>query len=237
MSTAKESLIELIKKYSVVTKSEYSLAHGTRSYYFFDVDKFAYDYKPVNLISDMYSEKILEIRAKDPRVDRLIFIEKDYGTIGALPFMSSIILKTRIETVVVRFRREISIGEIKGASLSSKNHAIIVSDVLTSSEGIGKAKRLSSKYGVTVQYAVVLYDRTQGGKQILKDTGIEICSILTKDDLVNGKIIKANNPYGEDTQFDKEEQIIPPAQERLKELEKILGKESVEVLRKLEMKG
>jgi len=237
MSTKKESLIELIKKYNVVTKSAYSLAHGTRSYYFFDVDKFAYDYRPVNLISDMYSEKILEIRAKDPRVDRLIFIEKDYGTIGALPFMSSIILKTRIETTVVRFRREISIGEIKGASLSSKNHAIIVSDVLTSSEGIGKAKRLSSKYGVTVRYAVVLYDRTQGGKQILKDTGIEICSILTKDDLVNGKIIKANNPYGEDTQFDKEEQIIPPPQERLKELEKILGKKSVEVLRKLEMKG
>lgn len=230
-----DALIEVLRKYGVITKSRHALAHGTRSGYFFDIDKAAYSSECVRIVSDMYARKIKEIRRKDPTIDRLVFIEKDYGTVGAITFMSLIVSKTAIDASIVRFRKELPYTDVKGAKIGKTNRCIIVSDVLTSGESVKRASLVIKKYGAETPYAVVLYDREQGGQKILSDLGINLHAILSKRKLVETGDVPAKNPPGVpvDVDFYREEKIIIPNEKRLKQIQKALGVESVEVLKKV----
>lgn len=227
MRSRVDPLCKMLRKYGVVSKSNWALARGIPSKYFFDIDKGAYSSECLRAISNRYARKIKEIREREPGIDRLAFIEKDFGTIGALLFMSSIVSRTGIDAIIIRLRKEISLGSVKGASRTSQNAVIIVSDVLTSGEGIEKAAETIKEYGAKVPYAVVLFDREQGGRQRLERLGIKVETILTRGQLIQTGIV----PDEPEVDFSLEEDVIAPSQRKVKEFEEALSPESWEILK------
>lgn len=232
MSRKVDPLIKMLKKYRVVSKSNWALARGIPSKYFFDIDKGAYSSDSLRVISNRYARKIKEIREREPGIDRLAFIEKDFGTIGTLFLASSIICRTGIDAIIVRLRKEISLGSVKGASITSQNAVIIVSDVLTSGEGIEKAAETIREYGAKVPYAVVLFDREQGGRERLERLGIKAETILTRGQLIQTGIV----PDEPEVDFPLEEDVIAPSQRKVKEFEEALRPESREILKAVHIK-
>jgi orotate phosphoribosyltransferase len=229
-----KELYHVFDKYGVVYQSEHALAAGTESNYFFDADRLLSTQEAVNITTRYYVEKIDEIESGGEKIDKLAFIDKDIGTVGSLPLMSSVVAGARkgsgIDAVIVRFRKEIPIGDIKcayGYELEKGENVVIISDVLTSGGGINKAAKIISEHGATVKYAIVLYDRRQTEEK-LRRIGIEVRPVTTAKELVKAYQIDTSKEQNFDN---PEADTIPPADWKMKKFEEEMGPER---LRRLE---
>lgn len=223
-------LYHAFDRYGVVYQSEHALAAGTESNYFFDVDRLLSTPDGIEVATKRYAEKIAEIKSDTGKVDKLAFIDKDIGTVGSLPLMSCVIAKTKIPGVIVRFRKEIPVGDVKcafGYEPKKGEHVVIVSDVLTSGGGISKAARILSEYGAIVHYATVLYNRRQTEEK-LKRIGIEVRSVATADELIKAYQIDTRKEQDFDSPG---ADSIPLAAWKTKKFEEEVGHEK---LRRLE---
>jgi len=221
-----DPLIGIVRKYGMVSKSNWALARGIPSKHFFDMDKGTHASESIQAISDRYIEKIKEIMTRDPKIDRLAFIEKEFGTVGALPLMSFIVSQTGIEATIIRLRKELSLVSQKGAKITSENNVVIINDVLTSGESIEKAAKIIMSTGAKVRYAVVLYDREQGGKKRLERLGIQVEVSLTREQLMAA----GDLPRQPEAEFSLEEEVIAPSQTRIEQFEKALSRKSRKML-------
>lgn len=176
-----EKFCNVVEQGGAITQSVYTLAGGSPSHYFFDADKIVSKPEFVETLSRYYAREIRKV-AKRHRIDKLAFMEKDVGTIGILPLMGLIISKTKMNGVIIRVQKQVSIGKIK-SSLGTEPRAgevvAIISDVATAGEGIIKAASAIRSRGARVTFAFVLYDREQGAKQTLAKNGIELRSVAT----------------------------------------------------------
>lgn len=168
-----------------VTQSVYTLAGGSPSDYFFDVDKIMSKPEYVGVISDYFAKEIGNVMSHS-KIDKLAFIEKDVGTVGALPLMSLIISKTKVNACIVRLRKQIPIGKIKCSQeveLKPGEVVAIVSDVATAGEGIIEVANAIREKGAITPFAFVLYDREQGAKETLAQNGILLKAVTTHAEL------------------------------------------------------
>lgn len=232
MNNGADPLIGIVRKYDMISKSNWALARGMPSKHFFDIDKGTYAPEPIRVIVSKYVEKIKKIKAKQPEIDRLAFIEKDFGTVGAIPFMSEIVSQTGIDATVIRLRKEMSLVNQKGAKLTNKNSVVIVSDVLTSGESVEKTAQIIKRPGAKVLYVVVLYDREQGGKERLEQSGITVETLLSRTQLVESGDV----PRESEAEFSLEEEVIAPPKARIKEFERALSPKSRDILKSVYIK-
>jgi len=72
----------------------------------------------------------------------------------------------------------------EGSELINKK-VVIIEDVVTSGGAIIDAVEKMRKDGITVNLAICVIDRESNGKEILKEKGIELVSLLTRTDLEN----------------------------------------------------
>jgi len=183
MASRVDPLIGLVRKYGMVGKSNGAPDRGIPSKNFFDIDKGTYAPESTRAISSRYIKKMKEIKTREPEIDRLAFIEKDHGAVGAILLMSSIVSQTGIDAIIIRLREEVSLDSQKGAKITSQNSVVIVSDVLTSGESIEKVAEIIRRHGAKVPYAIVLLDRERGGKEKLEQSGIRVEALLTRRQL------------------------------------------------------
>jgi len=175
----------VLQEGGVITQSEYTLAGGFPSNYFFDVDKMLSKPEYVEDAADYFAKEIQEVRCKN-RITKLAFIEKEVGTVGMLPLMSLIIFMTRIDGFVVRLGKQVSIGKIKssfGCEPANGDVVAIISDVATAGEGILAAAETIREKGASAPFAFVLYDRDQGARERLQKNGISLRTVVTHKEL------------------------------------------------------
>jgi len=225
-------LISIVRKYGMVSRSNWALARGLPSKYFFDIDKGAYAPEASLVISNLYAERIRKLKSADPRIDRLVFIEKAFGTIGTISFLSSIVTQTGIDATIIRLRKEISLVSQKGATLTDQNCAVILSDVLTSGESVERVAQMVRKHGAEARYAVVLYDREQGGKERLEQSGIRVETLSTRAQLAE----TGDVPREPEVRFSPEDEVIAPPQTIIEEFERALSSESRDILKSVYIK-
>lgn len=236
----KLELYKILEKYGAVNQSEHALASGTKSNYFFDIDRLLSDPESVQIVSDHYADMINEMQSKGKVIHKLAFIEKSVGTIGVLPLMSFIISKVKIPGLVVRFRKDFQIGQIKsgyGQELKEKERVAIISDVLTGGTGIIKAMNIISGYKAITAYAGVIYDRGQGAKEkIEKKYGIEVKSIIDSEELLRVFGIPKDEEFDFNPDTNLEADIIPLARWKVERIRDELGYEMIERLKNSKIK-
>lgn len=176
-----ERFCHVLEESGAITQSEYTLAGGAPSNYFFDTDKMMSKPKYVEIISDYFAKAIRTVMNNN-KIDKLAFIEKDVGTIGILPLMSMVISKTELSAFIVRLRKQITIGKIKcslGIEPKPGEVIAIVSDVATTGEGIIATANAIREKGALTPFAFVLYDREQGARQSLERNSIFLKPVTT----------------------------------------------------------
>jgi orotate phosphoribosyltransferase len=158
------------------------LSSGFPSNWNYDIDSRLCSFEDTAKLSAQYVHKITDMRKMGIRIDKLAFIDKDYGPVGTIALMSSITAGTKINSLIVRLRRRAQIGQIKCENIAGNDCVLIVSDVLTTGDGILKAAELLRK-SATVTHALVYLDRDQGGRKRLEQANITVDTIRKPSDI------------------------------------------------------
>ncbi|MCL5409157.1 MAG: orotate phosphoribosyltransferase [Candidatus Omnitrophica bacterium] len=180
----KEKLLKLLKEKAVII-GERKLSSGKISNYYIDGRLITLDPEGLYLVG-----KIIFDMIKESNIDAIGGL-----TIGADPIVSSVsvisyIEKSPIKSFIVRTsQKDHGMGkEIEGYIKKGWNIAI-VDDVVTTGGSILKVIEKAEKIGCRVKKIIVIVDRQEGAKEILKEKGYILESIFTKNNFQAGEEI------------------------------------------------
>lgn len=178
-------LIETLRVGLLMDGNDYALTSGGRSNFYIDIDYILSDVLNVKRIMNEFVLKIQELQNMGIHFDRLAFIEKDSGPVGALTLKDLLIVQTGIPALIVRVQRRIWSAAIKGyPPLQRGEKVLIISDIATSGAAIRKAAQIIWNFQAKAPHALVFFDREQGAENNLRNFDINLHSILRRSDVI-----------------------------------------------------
>jgi orotate phosphoribosyltransferase len=172
-----ERLLQIIKAESLLTGSEFTLASGQRSGFFFDMKKTMFHPEGASLIGDI----IFEMIANDVDVQYVGGLE-----IGAIPMAVSVAARSwRDRPINAFFVRKApkdhgAINLIDG-QFRPNSKVILFEDVTTTGGSVMKAVRAVRDQGCTVKKIITIVDRGGGAAKNLKKENLELVPIFTME--------------------------------------------------------
>lgn len=154
---------------------------------YFDTDLFLSKPQNIGAVVDWFQDVSEQERAQGVAIDRLAFIEKTEGPVGALTLRDLLSWRTGISSVILRPRRRGPAYKFKflrqgpqgeeppadsKASFCSRGQPeqiLLVSDVITTGTTIKNAISMIEKGGGSVVGVAVLYDREERDRAALGD--------------------------------------------------------------------
>lgn len=162
--------------------SKYLLVRGKDSPYYYDIDDELSRKIYTDKVSEWYVLTIKRLK-KELKVDRLAFIEKESGPIGAILLQALIIQKIGIPGFVIRVRRRVLLAAFKGDySIGKEDKVLLISDVVTSGGTVIQSIKKIEELRMRVVGVVALVNR--GGyepEEKLKEMGIILKYAVGKD--------------------------------------------------------
>jgi orotate phosphoribosyltransferase len=174
----RERLLQIIKAESLLTGSEFTLASGQRSGFFFDMKKTMFHPEGAALVGEI----IFEMIADDVDVQYIGGLE-----IGAIPMVVSVSARSwparPINAFFVRKapKDHGAINLIDG-QFRPNSKVILFEDVTTTGGSVMKAVSAVREQGCTVKKILTIVDRCEGAAANLKKEKLELVPIFTMDD-------------------------------------------------------
>lgn len=156
-----------------IGQSSWITVGGKESTFYYDIDKSSSTLEGMQKTSAWYVDNIKEIQ-KRKIVDRLAFIEREDGPVGAITKKDLISFMTHIPSFIVRPKRRILASAIKGSESISGKKIVVISDVATTGHSIMRVVDIIKSHNAEVVGAVTILSR--GGKDLkdlFRDVDIE----------------------------------------------------------------
>jgi len=182
-------------KAGAVRRSVHEKVHasGETSYYF-DTDVFLGLPANIGKASYWLVRVVEQLQHEFGKLDRLCFIDKAEGPVGAVTLRDLASWQTNIPAITVRLRGDFITSDLRikgmqaaGASginvLRAGERVLVVSDVATSGGTILDAVKIITDAGGTVSAAVALFDREEGALANLHDAGVKLVCYLKKSEV------------------------------------------------------
>lgn len=168
----KAELAERIKTVSLLT-GQFKLRSGMTSSFYLDKYRFESDPTLLNAVIDEF-EKLLP-----KSFDKLAGLE-----LGGIPLATGLSLKTGKKCLYVRKAPKTygTCNLIEGG-FDPGEAVVVVEDVITTAGQVCKSVKQMRELGLTVQHAMCVIDRQQGGRENLANMGCSLASVFTKDEL------------------------------------------------------
>ena len=173
----RKRLLQIIKAESLLTGSQFTLASGQRSGFFFDMKKTMFHPEGAALIGDI----IFEMIAGDTDVQYIGGLE-----IGAIPMAVSVAARSwparPINAFFVRKapKDHGAINLIDG-QFRPNSSVILFEDVTTTGGSVMKAVKAVRDQGCTIKKILTIVDREEGATQNLKKEGLELVAVFTME--------------------------------------------------------
>ncbi len=170
-------LREIIRTRSLLTAGEFRLASGRTSGFFFDMKKTMFDPEGASLIADA----ILAAIADEP-VDAVGGLE-----MGAVPIVAAVCVKSWPQRPLHGFfvRKETKDHGTRqriDGSLPAGARVIVFEDVTTTGGSALQAVNVVREQGCRTSRVITVVDRLEGARQNLRDHGLDLVSLFTRDD-------------------------------------------------------
>jgi orotate phosphoribosyltransferase len=184
LSTTYPALTKYVKEKAIL-HGRFDLASGATVSYYCDGKQVSFAGQGIALVVDAILDCL-----KDVDFDALGGMD-----MGATPIVSAVALKyfqigRDLPTFVVRKEAKShgTMKEIEGPLPKNPSRVVIVDDVVTSGGSILKAIRVVQSRGHEVVLAISLLDREEGGKECLRNAGIQYVPLVTRSQVgvVNG---------------------------------------------------
>ena len=177
----KQELLELLKTYAY-KKGEFKLASGKTSEHYVNC-------KPVTLTGrGLTLTSLLMLKEVDTQVVAGL-------TLGADPLVSGVALVSALDSRMVNaliVRKEPkghgTQAWIEGLLPPEGIKVTVLEDVVTTGGSAIKAAEKLRDAGYVVDRVVAIVDRQEGGSDAMKEVGLELKSLFTLEELVNGKL-------------------------------------------------
>ena len=152
---------------------EFRLRSGATATEYFDKYRFEADPTLLRAITDSLVSLV------PPATDALAGLE-----LGGVPLATALSLRTGLPVVFVRKRaKEYGTRRLaEGADVAGRR-LLVVEDVVTSGGQVLASCEDLRRLGATVDHAVCVIDRQEGGAEALRTVGVELRALLLKSDL------------------------------------------------------
>lgn len=179
------SLLENLLK-SALARSAHVMTGGTMSDYYIDIDLLQTDHEQIDSLVLLLAAQIREAAQRLGGAERLVFIERDAGPIGAVGLVASLTRETGIDAVILRPRRLVHRGEVKPPGvLRSGMRVVLVTDVATGGGHIRSAVETLRRHGIDQGvFPVVLFAcREEKTAEQLSQQGVELYPLYQPETL------------------------------------------------------
>jgi orotate phosphoribosyltransferase len=139
-----------------ISHSEHGFVSGGKGPDYYDLDEASADPKVSAKLAEHYESMISELVAERGPVDRLVFIEKKVGPVGAVTLKDLLSQKTDIPVLIARPRRRLAASAIKG-EFSPGDRVVLVTDVITTGTTVLEPIRRMERLGGLQTVGVVTF--------------------------------------------------------------------------------
>ena len=185
----KARLLEILKKNSVF-HGDFVLSSGGRSSYYIDCRLTTLNPEGAWAVGELLHDLIRQEAARrNVRIDAVGGL-----TLGADPVALAIGMcswrqnpQAPLQVFTVR-KTPKGHGQTRliEGNFKTGDHVVVVDDVVTRGDSTLRAVEAVQTAGGIVEFAVVLVDRQEGGRQNIEQKGIAVFSLFTKADLLGG---------------------------------------------------
>ncbi|QLK27333.1 orotate phosphoribosyltransferase [Natrinema zhouii] len=170
---ANQDLIDALRAADAVQFGEFELSHGGTSEYY--VDKYLFETDPdcLELVAEAFA-------------DRLSADDKLGGVaLGGVPLAAATSVAAGVPYVIARKqRKEYGTGNLIEGRLEDGEEVVIVEDIVTTGTSVVEAVEALREAGATVERALVVVDREEGGRENIADAGVETEALVTASELL-----------------------------------------------------
>ncbi|PSQ27730.1 orotate phosphoribosyltransferase [Halobacteriales archaeon QS_9_68_17] len=169
---AGEELIQALRDADAVKFGEFELSHGGTSDYYVDKYLFETDPRCLDLVAEAFAERV-----GDAKLGGV--------ALGGVPLVAVTAVTAGSPYVIARKQqKEYGTGNLVEGRLDEGEEVVVIEDIATTGQSAVDAVEALREAGATVNRALVVVDRQEGGRENLADHGVELESLVTAGDLL-----------------------------------------------------
>ena len=157
----KERLLEA----GAIKFGDFVLTSGKKSNYYVDIKDAATDPDTLQEISEELASRV--------KARKIAGME-----LGAVPITVATAVRMKLPYLVLRKERSHGTKKLIIGHLEQGEEVELIEDVVTTGGSLLKAAQLGREKGGFVRRAIVVVDREEGGKEMLKENGIDLESVV-----------------------------------------------------------
>ncbi|WP_394739415.1 orotate phosphoribosyltransferase [Natronococcus roseus] len=168
-----QELIDALRAADAVRFGEFELSHGGTSEYY--VDKYLFETDPdcLEAIAEAFAERL------EPD-DKLAGV-----ALGAVPLAAATSVAAGAPYVIVRKqRKEYGTSNLVEGRLEEEEEVVVLEDIVTTGTSLVDAVEALREAGATVERALVVVDRQEGGRENVEEAGLEMEALVTAEELL-----------------------------------------------------
>ncbi|QFU81416.1 orotate phosphoribosyltransferase [Natronorubrum aibiense] len=171
-----QALIDALREADAVQFGEFELSHGGTSEYY--VDKYLFETDPdcLEAIADAFAERVT------PK-DKLGGV-----ALGGVPLAAATSVAAGVPYVIARKqRKEYGTANLVEGRLEDGEEVVVLEDIVTTGTSLVDAIEALRDAGATVNRALVVVDREEGGRENVEDAGVEMEALVTASELLESR--------------------------------------------------
>ena len=174
-----QALIDALQDADAVRFGEFELSHGGTSDYYVDKYLFETDPRCLELIAEAFTAHLTDGdgQAAEPKLGGV--------ALGGVPLAAATSVTAGVPYVIARKqRKEYGTGNLIEGSLEAGEDVVVVEDIVTTGTSLFDAVEALRDAGATVDRALVVVDREEGGRETVEEAGVEMTALVTASELL-----------------------------------------------------
>ncbi|OIB56064.1 orotate phosphoribosyltransferase [Natrialba sp. SSL1] len=165
--------MEALRDADAVQFGEFELAHGGTSEYYVDKYRFETDPDCLETVAEAFADRI-------DADDKLAGV-----ALGAVPLAAATSVVAGAPYVIARKqRKEYGTANLIEGELEAGEEVVVLEDIVTTGTSLVDAIESLREAGATVDRALVVVDREEGGRENVEDADVEMEALVTASELL-----------------------------------------------------
>ncbi|MHC3438045.1 orotate phosphoribosyltransferase [Natrialbaceae archaeon A-gly3] len=171
-----QELIDALREADAVQFGEFELSHGGTSEYYVDKYLFETDPRCLEAVAEAFAERIDD----DTKLAGV--------ALGAVPLAAATSVTAGVPYVIARKqRKEYGTANLVEGRLEDGEEVVVLEDIVTTGTSLVDAIEALREAGATVNRALVVVDREEGGRENVEDADVEMEALVTASELLEDR--------------------------------------------------
>jgi orotate phosphoribosyltransferase len=171
-----DDLVAALRAADAVQYGEFELSHGGTSEYYVDKYRFETDPDCLAAIAKAFAERV----GADTKLAGV--------ALGGVPLAAATATEAGVPYVIARkATKEYGTANRIEGRLDEGEEVVVVEDIVTTGQSAVDAVEALREAGATVNRALIVVDREEGGRELLAEHGVEMDALATASDLLDAE--------------------------------------------------